>query len=146
MSLMLIPRPFESWRRGFQGYELFLRIFVSASRHCHEGLKSGFRFTLHPVNENNNAERAHMRRSALLVICRMTRARSFALYHPFTVTQTRRLPYHCRFNCNFQRERKLPTRIRVWTLRERNDASSPELKAHYHSLHFRMPFHAINVY
>jgi hypothetical protein len=36
---------------------LFLRIFASASRHCHEGLKSGFQFTLRPVNENNNNAR-----------------------------------------------------------------------------------------
>lgn len=118
VSLMLIPKPFESRGVGFRGYELFLQIFVSASRHCHEGLKSGFRFMLHPANENNNAGRAHAmlgthatsahcRPDAILVIGRMTRALSFVLCRQFAIAQIRRLPYHCRFNCNF------PTRAKI---------------------------------
>lgn len=115
---MLIRKPLNPGV-GFRGYELFLQIFVSASRHCHEGLKSGFRFMLHPANENNNAGRAHAVlgahttrirahcRRAILVIRRMTRALSFALCRQFAIAQIPRLPYHCRFNCNF------PTRAKI---------------------------------
>lgn len=52
------------------------------------------------------------------------------------------LPQHkygaCRITVDLiaisQRERKLPTRIRIWALRDRNDASSLKPKARYRPL------------